>query len=347
MAYNLPVYVHLSSVFIQFTILLQCTLFTNASVLHFQSLPDVVIEGLTKSVSLNCSVSDSAVSGSIVGKRDVTHTQDNISAVTSLVVTLEGKDVAMVSLTTPAQVVDGSTNVQVSGGLSGNSGSGFIQLTITDPTVDQTGEFVCEGSGVSTTGHGVKLSSAIEVTNSEASITDLVAFVRDLSKENGDLKKTVALMSSKMNALEVENGGLKQAVSELKNKTELMVYFNARINNTPHLSAGQVAVFGLVEESKGHGYNKADGLFTCEIPGYYHFTLGCLSMPDKRMNLILLHNSHAIFHVYGVAGHSHQGNANAATLQLATGDVVKIQAQQDSDIDGPYCSFHGYLINAL
>ena len=291
-----------------------------------------------------------------------------MSTLTSLVITKNGHDVAMVSSVSPAHVTDGSTNVQVSGSVSGNSGSGFIQLTITQPTVDQTGEFVCEASGLSAAGHVVTVSSTVEITNCEPSIADLVAYVTDLSKKNGDLNVKIgslevknvdlqqninaleakdANLQQEVNDLKTENTGLKQTVSDLKNKTELMVYFNARVNGAPHYSPGQVVVFNSVVESRGNNYNSSNGLFTCTIPGYYHFTLGCLSVYGAKIDLVLFHNSQDIFYVYGAAGHSWQGGGNAATLQLARGDVVRIQTDEDSTLDSFYCSFHGYLIQPL
>jgi len=321
-----------------FTFLIQCVFFTSASVLQFESSPSSVKQGLTNSLTLNCSVSDSALSGAVIGRRDVSHTQENMLMLTSLVVMKNGSDIASVNLATPAHIVDGSTNVQVIGGVAGTAG--YITLTFTDPKVNQIGEFVCEAHGLGATGHGVTLTTKVQVTSVEPSIADLVTFVTDLRSKNDH-------MAEENLKLKQMNEDLRHDFNLMINKSQQMVYFNARMLTNRHYSVGQVVVFDNIVESQGSGYNKYNGLFTCSVPGYYHFTLGCMSDNGKLINMKLVHNQQELFRIYGAAGYSHQTGANAGTVRLAGGDVVKVQTVDDTTVVGLYCSFHGFLIQAL
>jgi len=350
--------------------LTQNVLSTIDSHLHFEISPAVVKQGLTKSITLNCSASDTVVPFPvlIIGKRDasptdvtekryirdtaklvkesreVLQTPDNMVTLTSLIIERNGKEVASVNTVSAPQVMDGSANVQVSGFVGVGPGSvGYIQMTITDPTINQTGEFVCEASGLSATGHGVTFSTSIEVVSSEPSFSDLVTFVKDLQAAN-------VVLSNKVSSIEAENANLKQMnlnlsqeFHDFKNKSEIMIYFNAHMQRgiSPHYSSGEVVVFDYVVENKGNAYNSKTGLFTCTIPGYYHFTVGCVSTTGNKIHLDLLKNNAPVFRLYGASG------GNAGTLQLARADVVKVVAISDTDISGLFCSFHGFLIQAL
>jgi len=358
--------------------LTQNVLSTIDSHLHFEISPAVVKQGLTKSITLNCSASDTVVPFPvlIIGKRDasptdvtekryirdtaklvkesreVLQTPDNMVTLTSLIIERNGKEVASVNTVSAPQVMDGSANVQVSGFVGVGPGSvGYIQMTITDPTINQTGEFVCTASGLNVPCHNLfTVSDSEEVVSSEPNFSDLVTFVKDLSNKNEDLQAASVVLNSKVSRLEEENANLKQMDLDLsqefydfKNKSEIMIYFNAhkQRGTSPHYFSGEVVVFDYVVENKGNAYNSKTGLFTCTIPGYYHFTVGCVSTTGNKIHLDLLKNNAPVFRLYGASG------GNAGTLQLARADVVKVVAISDTDISGLFCSFHGFLIQAL
>ena len=94
---------------------------TGAKVI-FQSSPTSLIEDLSPSLTLTCQLDDTATSGSIVGRRDVSQTADNMASISSVIIMKDGSDVASVSSTQSAHVMDGSTNVLVSGSITGNPG---------------------------------------------------------------------------------------------------------------------------------------------------------------------------------------------------------------------------------
>jgi len=272
-----------------------------------------------------------------------------MTTITSLIIkrNYNGKEVASVNTVSTPQVKDGSANVQVSGYVGVGPGSaGYIQMTITDPTINQFGDFFCEASGFDVRGHdGFSVTISVE-----PSFSDVVTFAKDLSNKNEDLQAANVVLSNKVSRIEEENANLKQMNLDLsqefqdfKNKSEIMIYFNAhmQLGTSPHYSSGEVVVFDYVVENKGDDYNSKTGLFTCMISGYYHFTVGCVSTTGNKIHLDLLKNNAPVFRLYGASG------GNAGTLQLARADVVKVVAISDTDISGLFCSFHGFLIQAL
>jgi len=326
----------------------------------FTISPAEVKQGLTESITLNCSISNTVVSipTQLIGKcaasptdatekvkesREVLQTPDNWLNLTSLIIEKNGKEVASVNTESAPQVMDGSANVQVSGFVGVGPGSAaYIQITITDPTINQFGEFVCKSYGSNW--------SFVEYVSVEPSFSDLVTFAKDLSDKNEDLQAANVVLSNKVSRIEEENANLKQMNLDLsqefqdfKNKSEIMIYFNAhmQLGTSPHYSSGEVVVFDYVVENKGDDYNSKTGLFTCMISGYYHFTVGCVSTTGNKIHLDLLKNNAPVFRLYGASG------GNAGTLQLARADVVKVVAISDTDISGLFCSFHGFLIQAL
>jgi len=341
--------------------------------LDFEICPAEVKQGLTKSITLNCSISDTVVFLPllIIGKRDASPTDVTeqryirdtakpvkksrevlqtpynrpTTTITSLKIyrNVNGKEVASVNTESAPQVMDGSANVQVSGFVGVGPGSAaYIQITITDPTINQFGEFVCKSYGSNW--------SFVEYVSVEPSFSDLVTFAKDLSDKNEDLQAANVVLSNKVSRIEEENANLKQMNLDLsqefqdfKNKSEIMIYFNAhmQLGTSPHYSSGEVVVFDYVVENKGDDYNSKTGLFTCMISGYYHFTVGCVSTTGNKIHLDLLKNNAPVFRLYGASG------GNAGTLQLARADVVKVVAISDTDISGLFCSFHGFLIQAL
>ena len=306
----------------------------SGSKITFQSTPPTILQGLTNSVTLRCAIEDSAPSSNIIGKRDVTETTDNVLQLTSVILMKNGLDLASVNTAQDAHVMAAASNVQVSGSVAGTSGrTGYLEMTISDPMVNQTGEFVCEANAMADTGHSVRFSTSIEVLSSAPSMTDVIAFVKELSQKN-------QLLESKVKDLEA-------TVDRLQNSTDAMVFFNAKISGNPHLTAHRDVVFNVVRDNKGGDYDGSSGYFTCSVPGYYHFSLGCLSAISKSIALELRHNNGKVFDIYGAPYHGYQSASNTATLELAAGDVVHIVTYLDSTIQGGYCNFSGHLIEAI
>ena len=232
--------------------------------ISFHSNPTDIKQGLTSTLTLNCFLSDTTV---IVGRRDVTannnrviddvttslsldqtelspravqQTADDVMLLTSLVVTKNGQDIASVNSVHDAYVMDGSVNVQVSGSVRGNSGrTGYLQLVISHPKADQTGEYSCEANAISSNGHGVIFATTLEVLSKPPTLADLVSVVGELSEENAKLKQQNENLSNQVETLE-------NSLAVLKNKSDEMVFFNARIEGMNILICPTIYQLGLI-----------------------------------------------------------------------------------------------------
>merc|ERR1719367_493931 len=168
------------------------------SEIEFSNSPDVIQENLTKEMKMRCSLNDTASSfnGGLIGKRAVTQTAGNVKHVTSIVIMRNNGDhVATVSNFAAAQALLDTGNLDVEGDVSGNSSErGFISLTWTYPTTQQTGEYVCEINAIDDQGHNVVFTTSLEVGVTQPSTAELVSHISDLGKDKDDLlNKTDAL----------------------------------------------------------------------------------------------------------------------------------------------------------
>jgi len=289
---------------------------SQGSLIGFQVNPGKIINGLTSNLNLHCNLSDTAASGGIIGKRDTSHTLDNMVSVSSMVIMKDGHDMASVSSSVPAHVMDGSTNVQVLGSVLGNSGeNGFLQLNIAAPSVNETGEYICEVNAVSQSGHIVTFSSSLEVEAVQPTVADLVAYVQELQK----------------------------TVAELKSKDQTVVAFNARLDKTTSYTTNQVIIFDLVLENTGNDYNNKNGEFVCEIPGYYDISVACVASPKQRLHIDVFHNDDFFLSLLETSTGSHESATNSAPVKLAKGDVVKVVNRDATVLERYFCSFSGHL----
>ena len=97
-------------------------LFVQGSKVVLSATPQDVKESLTSSLVIHCALNDTAASSAIIGRRDVTQTTENVVEVTSFILMKNGKDVASMSHTKPAHVMDGSSNIRVTGSVVGTPG---------------------------------------------------------------------------------------------------------------------------------------------------------------------------------------------------------------------------------
>jgi len=296
-----------------------------SSQIRFHASPPNVLEGLTDVITLHCSVNDTAASASVIGKRDVTITTDNVAEVSSVVIMKNGQDVASVSHAMGAHVMDGSTNTQVTGSVTaGSEGKGYLQLTIQNPTVNQTGEYTCESMAVSKTGHGVTFSTSLEVSSSAPTVADLVTYIRDL----------------------------KQKYNDLQSKVDPVVVFSAGLTKSIDIPPGSALVYDRVFSNIGSGYDNRTGLFTCPVAGVYNFQIHALSRPNLHFWLRIELNDKPTVTMY-CEDQNHHSCSNSVNLQLSKGDVVKVStpsAQSElifGHVTSVYTTFSGQLISVL
>jgi len=169
-----------------FFILIQGTF---ASFVQFSASPAWVKEGLTSSLKLQCCLNNSALTSSVVGRRDVS--QPSVTHIRALTVMRNGQDVATAT-STSAQILDSSSNTKVTGRLPATQDdTGCIELTIDHPTSSQTNGLVCKINGTDNTGQQSVLTKSLEITVTPPTTADLVGVIQQLQQDNARLQAEV------------------------------------------------------------------------------------------------------------------------------------------------------------
>lgn len=169
--------------------------FSSGSKILFEANPDVIQANLTQTLSMRCSLNDTADAfvGGVVGKRDVTQTASNMQVVTSLVITRNnGEHVATIFGQQPAKALADLSNLKVDGDISGSVGErGYIELTWQYPGTDQVGEYVCEINAVDNQGHNVVFSTSAEIGERQPTIGELMGHILNLEKDKDHLQSQI------------------------------------------------------------------------------------------------------------------------------------------------------------
>ena len=120
----------------------------------------------------------SSPSGGLVG-RDTGSTAA-IRYMSAVYILRDGQDV-VASITKHTQAKTGVSEgniLQVSGHISGNTGS--LQVSWKYPTDVQSGDYVCEASGLSSLGKSLTITKSLTVGISNPNITDLIKHISGL-----------------------------------------------------------------------------------------------------------------------------------------------------------------------
>ena len=179
---------------------------------------------MTRSLRIHCSVHDTlnGPDDIIIGRRDdsVHQTHINIDKLASLVVMHDGKDVASINQKHPSKVIDvSSITLKASGNLTDSSSGvrGYLELQFDAPDRKLLGEFICEASAVSPSGHILVFRKSLRIDFRPPTLSDVIDEVWDLRKENSDLKAKISnviveripeLEDKLMESRHVESGSL-------------------------------------------------------------------------------------------------------------------------------------------
>lgn len=181
--------------------------FTSGSKILFEANPDVIQSNLTQSLSMRCSLNDTADAfvGGVVGRRDVTQTASNMQVVTSLVITRNnGEHVATIYGQQPAKALADLATLTVDGALSGAVGErGYIELTWQPPSSAQVGEYVCEINAVDNQGHNVVFSTSAEIGERQPTIGELLGHIINLEKDRDHLQNQIDDLSQNLTSLQM------------------------------------------------------------------------------------------------------------------------------------------------
>lgn len=164
----------------------------NGSRVQISSSPQSMSH-LTETLVLRCSLHDTAALGGPVGRRQADSHQVsslvNVQQVSSVLVTLGGRDVASLITGSRPLKLNNATNLGVSGSLTPSGDEvAHLMLTWTQPSSGQAGEYTCKINGIDGVGHNVKLSVPVQVAYGPPSMDDLVNYVVDMKAKVSDLE---------------------------------------------------------------------------------------------------------------------------------------------------------------
>lgn len=191
----------------------------------FEKTPEKINPLLTPSLTLRCSLHDSTPptgSGGLVGRRDVTHTDDNIRFLMSLVVTRnDGEHVASVTQLTPSRGLVDAGNLHVTGDINtGHEELGYLKLVWVYPDASQAGTYSCEVNGMTSQGHGVVFSQTAEVVVTQPSLADLVQHIHDQELKIVEMKQEMEAsrldLSAELNTTKMELQSTTKELNDVK-----------------------------------------------------------------------------------------------------------------------------------
>jgi len=123
------------------------------------------------------------------------------------------------------------------------------------------------------------------------------------------------------------------------------VAFHANVNGNVGLNDNEMIRFDNVLTNVGAAYDGNIGMFQCPTPGYYVFFVAFLIYPQKRLEAEIVKNGNVIQRVY--AGTQYIGDgpgSNMVIVQLQQGDRVWVKVHTGDLLDGPWCTFNGFLL---
>lgn len=129
-----------------------------------------------------------------------------------------------------------------------------------------------------------------------------------------------------------------------------LVAFYAGINGDPSVRDDQVIIFDYVRTNIGNGYDTSTGIFTTPTSGVYMFYVNFLTHQHKSIDAMISRNYEDVQRLYaGTLQNRYGPGCNMATLSLNAGDKIYVKVNSDqhstgSVLDGPWCTFSGFLL---
>ncbi|XP_071174599.1 complement C1q-like protein 2 [Mytilus edulis] len=174
--------------------------------------------------------------------------------------------------------------------------------------------------------------------------------------ENKNLKEVNQNMLRKMNKLEDFMFSILNDTTHSKRVTTINprnVAFHANMVGRKSLHDNEVLHFDRVNTNLGNSYDEHLGVFQSPTPGYYVFFVHFLTYVPNTLEAQIVRNGHIIQNVYagnrGSAGAKYAPGSNLVIIQLNQGDRVWIKVHDQYHgivdvLDGPWCTFAGYLL---
>ncbi|RUS90499.1 hypothetical protein EGW08_001767 [Elysia chlorotica] len=194
------------------------TLSTGSKIV-IQSSPDYLLQDLTRTLTIRCSLMDTDAPSGQVGRRaagDLTETQLDVQSVTAISVVRNSQAEPVANLTSqPSAAVPLTdfTSLKVHGSLgknhvsSPNSEHAFLEMQWAHPGRNQTGGYTCFIHAVDAQGQSVVFSTSAEIAQEFPSSDDMLGHI-------SQLEKTVESLEERLKAVESSTGLLKAPHAE-------------------------------------------------------------------------------------------------------------------------------------
>jgi len=223
--------------------------YTLGSDIVFTSSDFSIKPPVTKDLTLNCLLRDNTLAANIpIGKRDLTHTDQDIMYITSILITQNGADVATISEHIPVQLLNNATNLKATGEIkTDQSHAGFLQLDWLYPTDSDAGEYKCDVTAVNKKGHSFTFSTTLEVSNADLTMNDLSSEVSKLKQTMDGVQVEKATMQGQIQTLQGEKTALQGQVKSLQgDRTTMQGQITAMQGQITSLQADKTSMQGQI-----------------------------------------------------------------------------------------------------
>jgi len=206
-----------ASVFLQ---ALPTALSQQASPITLNQHPKEIKPTITKSLTITCALVDYY-----------------IKTLTSLAIFRNSVEIASVTVYSgPKGFVDKDT-MTVAGNISAIASggeAGYLSVTWQDPSESQTGNFSCEGNGLSGSDHAVSYSTSLAVVMTAPNLSDVVDFIHQLDIIDRKYKETINAQAQTIKDLQNQVAQLssKDTVKDLQNQITQLTTDLAKKNST-------------------------------------------------------------------------------------------------------------------
>ncbi|KAK3797898.1 hypothetical protein RRG08_007996 [Elysia crispata] len=193
---------------------------SEASKIVIQSNPNYLLQDLTKTLTLRCSLLDTATTTTtMIGRRDagdLTETQYDVQSVTAISVVRNSQNEPVANLTSQPSAAVPLTDLKslkVHGSLgknhasSPNSEHAFLEMQWDHPGQNQTGGYTCYIYAVDAQGQNIVFSTSAEIGQEFPSADDMLSHI-------SQLEKTVDALEQRLQAVEIKLGLLKPPHAE-------------------------------------------------------------------------------------------------------------------------------------
>lgn len=120
------------------------------------------------------------------------------------------------------------------------------------------------------------------------------------------------------------------------------VAFSLQLGNDVGNPVNPIKFVKVLYNAQG-SYDLHTGIFTCRVPGVYHFSFTCMGRPAK-FSVDLMHNNKVVFHSFNVFQNRYSVASGDMYIEVKEGDTVWLSASEGTKDLYRYSIFSGNLL---